>query len=241
MDIKKHYGYLENTGTRVIVVFRSLPAEPTNALVIPLDSLPDGWRDEVLNAVNSQAGQATVDLYTALQNRSFSEGTNVLTGLHTHGHLRKVPVSQVTMTPVTGQKVPLAMVNAACDKKLDTYVEDVATTAVPADAVKEIDPIVLAKALIVEATLLEETAEAKRNEAYSLAPELKPTRGRTALPEDEKAKSLAAQKEKRLERDRANAAKAKVDKKEQALNDKVTKKILRDAARSETVDGSSKV
>lgn len=241
MDIKKHYGYLENLGTRVIVVFRSLPAEPASALVIALDSLPDGWRDEVLNAVNSQAGQATVDLYTALQNRSFSEGTNVLTGLHTHGHLRKVPVSQVTMTPVTGQKVPLSMVNAACDKKLDTYVDAAAVVPVSTDAVKEIDPVVLAKALIVEAALLEETALAKRTEAYSLAPELKPGRGRTALAEDEKAKSLAAGKEKRLERDRAAAAKAKVDKKEQAMNDRVNKKILRDAARSEAVDGSSNV
>lgn len=247
MDMKKHYGYLENTGTRVVVVFRFLPADPTNALVVALDSLPDGWRDEVLNAVNSQAGQKTVDFYTALQNRNFSDGTNVLNGLHNYGLLKKVPVSQVMMTPITGQKVPLAMINASVSNTLDQYIADEASkieTVAPVIE-KEIDPVILANGLLAQADVLEKQASelvlqstAKRNEAYALAPSLKPVlnAGRPPLNETEKAANLLDRKQKRLERDRANAAKAKVEKTEQALLEKINNKVVRDSKRTAPIE-----
>jgi hypothetical protein len=229
--LKRHYGFLENTGTRVIVVFRSLPADPTNALVVHLDALPDSWRDELLNCVNSQAGQSTVDLYTALQHRSFSDGSNVLNGLHTHQHLRKVPVSQVMMTPLTGQKVPLKLVNDSIDKK--SIVEEV----VAPKAEIEIDPVVLAKGLLAEAAELEKQALAKKQEAWTLDPTLKPNKtGPAPLTAEERAQSDIEIKAKRLERDRKNAEKAKVEKKEKALTDKINKKILRDATRTTPVE-----
>ena len=234
-QLRKHYGYLNNTGTRIIVVFRELPTDPKHALVVSLDSLPDAWRDEVLNAVNSQAGQATVDFYTALQNRNFSDGSNALTGLHQRGYLKKVPIEQVTMTPLTGQKVPLSLINASINKTLDTYVAD-EVAATPAEIAVTIDPVVLAEGLLTEAKMLEVQAEAKRNEAYALAPSLKPGRGRPAqLDEDDKARIALERKEKRKARDQANVIKAKEEKKIQDAKDRLDKKILRDANKVSTV------
>ena len=232
--MKRHYGYLDNTGTRIIVIFRALPAEPDNALVVSLDSLPDSWRDEVLNACNSQAGQNTVDFYTALQNRNFSDGSNALTGLHQRGYLKKVPVSNVTMTPLTGQKVPLKMINASIDKTMDKYVADEAPAS-PVEAAVAIDPKVLAEGLLLEAKLLEAQVEAKRTEAYSLCPELKPGRGRPQLDEDAKARVAAERKEKRKIRDQEILAQSKLDKKAQAAKDRLDKKILRDANKATPV------
>lgn len=226
--MKRHFGFLTNTGTRIIVVFRALPADPKNALVVSLDSLPDSWRDEVINACNSQAGQATVDFYTALQNRTFSDGSNALTGLHQRGYLKKVPVDQVMMTPLTGQKVPLALINASIDKTMDQYVADQAAPT-PAEVAVTIDPKVLAEGLLIEAKLLETQAEGKRTEAYSLCPELKPGRGRPQLDEEAKARVAAERREKRKIRDQELLAQSKIDKKAKAAQDRIDKKILRDA------------
>lgn len=226
--LKKHYGYLDNTGTRIIVVFRALPADPKHALVVSLDSLPDAWRDEVINACNSQAGQQTVDFYTALQNRNFSDGSNALTGLHQRGYLKKVPVSQVMMTPLTGQKVPLALINASIDKTMDQYIADQTAPTVEEAAVT-LDPKILAEGLLIEAKLLESQAEGKRAEAYTLCPELKPGRGRPQLDEEAKLRVAAERKEKRKIRDQELLAQSKIDKKAQAAKDRLDKKILRDA------------
>jgi len=235
MDIKKHYGFLENTGTRVIVIFRFLPAEPNNALIVSLDAMPDAWRDEVVNATNTQAGQTTVDLYTVLQHRSFSDGTNVLSGLHTHGLLRKVPVSQVIMTPITGQKVPLALINASVNNKVDEYIQETADAEAEAAGLVAIDPEVLAKGLIAEATLLKEQADSKFAEAYALAPHLKPKAGRPPKELDAETKA-ARRKEMRLESDHKLVEKRKVEKVENAITEKVNKKILRDAERPAPIE-----
>jgi hypothetical protein len=243
--LKKHFGYLDNTGTRILVVFRKIPNDEKSALVVSLDSLPDSWRDEIINAANSQAGQATVDFYTTLQNRNFPDGSNALNGLHQRGFLKKVPVAQVIMTPITGQKVPLGLINASIDKTMDQYLAEtkdkkdsnVVEENIPlSPEIQPIDPKVLATGLITEAELLEKSAEAKREEAYLLAPELRPGRGRPTLSEEEKEKVLQERKEKRRLRDQRNAAAAKLEKKANALDLKVEQKMKRDANRKPPVE-----
>ena len=39
-QITKHVGKMKDAGTRVAVVFRSIPAEPDHALVVSTDNLP---------------------------------------------------------------------------------------------------------------------------------------------------------------------------------------------------------
>jgi len=80
--------------------------------------------------------------------------------------------------------------------------------------------------------LLEEDAKSKREEAYALAPELRPGRGRPADPEEIKAQKEEERKAARRERDRAKAAEKREAKKTEALDAKVNAKLARDAARA---------
>jgi hypothetical protein len=139
------------------------------------------------------------------------------------------------MLPLPGQAVPLALINATIDKKVDEYMAKQKAVAEPtiAETVAAVmqDPVAVAKGLILQAELLEKDAAAKREEAYALDPDSKPGRGRPALPEDTKAAKLAEQKAKRRERDQRKAAEAKAEKKEAVIDAKVAAKLKRDAAR----------
>lgn len=240
-NLKKHMGQLANTGVRVAVVFRKIPNDENNCLIVETERLPDSYHDYVIQCLNSREAAETNDFFEVLNRRTFPDGTNCLTSLHQRAFLRKEPVSNVTMLPLPGHAVPLALINATIDKKVDEYKANTAKAAQAdiADVVKSVmpkgDPVALAKGLILQAELLEADANAKREEAYALDPESRPGRGRPSLPVDIKAQKLEEQKEKRRERDRAKAATAKVEKVDAALDARVAAKIKRDSARTAPV------
>jgi len=235
--LKKHAGQLSNTGVRVAVVFRKLPNDENNCLVVETERLPDSYHDYIIQCLNSREASETNEFYEVLNRRTFPDGLNCLTALHQRGFLRKEPVANITMYPLPGQAVQLALINATIDKKVDEYMakQKMAETAKPnpADLVAKImqDPVAIAKGLIAQAELLETDAAAKREEAYALDPDSRPGRGRPTLPDDIKAEKLEERKDKRRERDRLRAAEAKVDKADAALDAKVAAKLKRDAAR----------
>ena len=244
--LKKHSGILKNTGVRVAVVYRKLPSDDASCLVVETERLPDSYHDYVIQCLNSRESTETNDFYEVLYRRSFPDGTNCLTSLHQRGFLRKESVDNVTMLPLPNQPVPLALINATIDKKVDEYrakeasknssassetAKSVVDATVAAGKNAGADPASIAKGLILQAELLEADANAKREEAYLLSPDLKPGRGRPALPEEIMAEKLEERKAKRRERDQRKAAESKVEKKTQALTDKVNAKIVRDAAR----------
>jgi hypothetical protein len=245
-NLKKHMGQLTNTGVRVAVVFRKLPNDDSSCLIVETERLPDSYHDAVIQILNSREALETNDFFEVLNRRTFPDGTNCLSTLHQKGFLRKEPVSNITMYPLPNQPVPLGLINATIDKKLDEYnkkqsekPEEKVDTRTPEErqkaaeelAAKMQDPTANAKALIQQAEALEADAAAKRELAYAMAPDLKPTRGRPATPDELKAQKLEDRKNKRRERDRAKAASAKVEKAETVLNNKVEAKLRRDAER----------
>jgi hypothetical protein len=242
-NLKKHAGQLANTGVRVAVVFRKLPNDETNCLIVETERLPDSYHDYVIQCLNSKEAAETNDFYEVLNRRTFPDGSNCLTSLHQRGFLRKEPVSNIVMLPLPGQAVPLALINATIDKKVEQYVaqqnttktalENVEVPSVPAISVTTDDPVAVAKGLILQAELLEQDALAKREEAYGLAPDLRPGRGRPSLPEDIKNEKLEERKIKRRERDQKKAAESKIAAQTAALDSKVAAKIERDRARLE--------
>ena len=237
--LKKHAGQLSNTGVRVAVVFRKLPNDETNCLIVETERLPDSYHDYVIQCLNSREAFETNEFYEVLNRRTFPDGMNCLTALHQRGYLRKEPVTNVTMLPLPNQPVPLALINATIDKKVDEYIaKQKSDTAPPVPAATTVAPPVgdvsaIAKGLLLQADLLEADATAKREEAYALAPELKPGRGRPPTPEELVDQKMEERKAKRRERDQRKAAEAKVEKKEAALDAKVAAKLKRDAARAE--------
>jgi hypothetical protein len=232
-NLKKHAGQLSNTGVRVAVVFRKLPTDDKFCLIVETERLPDSYHDTIIQCLNSREASETNDFYEVLNRRTFPDGLNCLTALHQKGFMRKEPVTNITMYPLPGQAVPLALINATIDKKVDEYMRNQQAPAAPVTPAVVGDPVAVAKGLIMQAELLEQDAAAKREEAYGLAPELKPGRGRPATPDELKAEKLEDRKAKRRERDQRKAAETKVEKQENIIDAKVAAKLARDAARSE--------
>lgn len=253
--LKKHVGTLSNTGVRVAVIFRKLPNDENSCLLVETERLPDSYHDAIIQCLNSREAFETNEFYEVLNRRTFPDGTNCLTSLHQRGFLRKEPVSNVTMFPLPNQPVPLALINATIDGKIEEYknketaaqskVEDTRTQEEKQAAAEALaarmmginppidtaDSVSKAKMLISQAELLEADAAKKREEAYELAPDLKPGRGRPPTPEEEKALKLEERKEKRRERDRRKAAEARAAKAEMTIENKIAAKITRDSKR----------
>ena len=232
-NLRKHIGTLGNTGVRIAVVFRKLPNDDTNCLVVETERLPDSYHDYIQQVLSSKEAKETNDFYEILDRRTFPDGLNCLTALHQRGFLRKEPVTNIKMLPLPGQEVPLALINATIDKKVNEYMTRQENAVVLPTVLGEVaaDPAVIAKGLLVQADLLEKDAAAKREEAYALDPESRPGRGRPPLPEDAKAIAAADRKIKRRERDRANAILNKAAKIESAIDTKVAAKLKRDAVK----------
>jgi len=234
-NLKKHAGQLSNTGVRVAVVFRKLPTDDKFCLIVETERLPDSYHDTIIQCLNSKESSETNDFYEVLNRRTFPDGLNCLTALHQKGFMRKEPVTNITMYPLPGQAVPLVLINATIDKKVDEYMRNQQAPApapVAAPTTPVGDPVAVAKGLILQAELLEQDAASKREEAYALAPDLKPGRGRPATPEELKAEKLEERKTKRRERDQRKAAETKVEKQESIIDAKVAAKLKRDAARA---------
>jgi hypothetical protein len=250
-NLKKHSGQLKNTGVRVAVVFRKIPTDDSFCLIVETERLPDSYHDTVIQCLNSRESFETNEFYEVLNRRTFPDGLNCLTALHQKGFLRKEPVDNIVMLPLPNQPVPLSLINATIVGKVDEYkarasgqavnkVEDTRSPEEKARAAAEIaarmqgDSQSLAKELLAQAESLEEVAAGKREEAYQLAPNLKPGRGRPPTPEEIKEQKLDERKQRRRERDQQKAANAKAEKAAAALEKKVADKIARDEIRANT-------
>lgn len=100
----KHVGQVGKSGTKVLVAMRTLPGEPTNALVIPTAALKQTYHDELDSLVMKDEAQQAFELASILNVRKFSDGSTMLPSLHAKGHLQKVPTNEVTMTPAPSKE-----------------------------------------------------------------------------------------------------------------------------------------
>lgn len=238
-NMTKHTGVLNNTGTRIVVIYRKIPEDEEFCLITSTDALPDKYHDRLMEVIKSPEGQAENDLYNVLNRSMFPDGSNALQTLHFKGHLQKEPISNVTLYPFPGQSLPLAMLNAELDGNLEKYQVEMDSKDVPTLDEKRThdskDPKFIAEGLILQAELLETDATAKREEAYALDPNLSPEflkgRGRPVLTSAEKAASAERRKEKRRNRDRDKADKKRREKADADLQGSVDAKIVQDAGR----------
>jgi len=201
-NVMKHVGrYGEKP---CVIIFREVPNEPENCLVVQTGQLTDQYHDNLMEVVQSPEGQQANEISEVLSRRQFTDGENMLNALHFSKKMQKVPVSMVTLTPTPAQSVPLQEVNAELRKienkatynlktdegQLDKNVEQgVAEAQVEAKAEQDAEGI--AHNLLAQAELMEQDAERmlaeakeKKNQAFDLAPDLKPKRGPGRPPKD---------------------------------------------------------
>mgnify|MGYP003669918549 FL=1 len=77
----KHVGQLINTQKRCVVMFREIPDDESNCLIVDTDSLVDWMHDDVINAVESPGAQSSIDFSEFAQRRTMTDGTNMLQAL----------------------------------------------------------------------------------------------------------------------------------------------------------------
>jgi len=184
----KHVGKMKNNSARVAVAYRTLPGEPTNALVIGTQGLPDAYHDTLMSLIESEAGQGTNELAEILATRRFPDGVVMLEWLHTRGHLKKVPTNLVLMTPNSQTQIPLNELNQIIADQKGVSVEDLAvtdgsqkpkkktvTSEVQEILVEDNPPVMTAADLRSKADALYKEAARLRKEADALEPPKKRT------------------------------------------------------------------
>tara|TARA_B100000579_G_C22598691_1_gene741591 strand:+ start:257 stop:832 length:576 start_codon:yes stop_codon:yes gene_type:complete len=187
-ELMKHVGsYGEKP---CVVVFREVPNEPDNCLIVESASLDDSKHDDLMNIVASLEAQESNNVSEVLSRRQFSDGTNILNDLHFSKKLIKVPVDMVFLTPTPSQKISLQEVNAEINK-IETGSNPPLNVDVDPGSLQTPNPVEVtgdasaAEGLLVQAEMIEqdakqlmEDAESKKAEAYKLDPSLKPKKSK---------------------------------------------------------------
>lgn len=171
-NLMRHVGQ-DHLGHKLVVVFRELPDDTEHCLVVESSTLPDMYHDNLMNVIESQEAQQTVNLYEVLHRRVFGDGQHMLTALHNRGLLKKLSVDQVNLLPMPNRALPLRDANKAIS---GDPVQSVDAVVVP-----PVEPAVLAvdekkakaQGLLEQARLLEADAQKYRDQAYELEPSLK--------------------------------------------------------------------
>jgi hypothetical protein len=143
----KHVGRIKSTGRKCVVVFRTLPGDAFNGLVVQTESLPESYHDALLNLVEGNAAQTTAELSEVLARSIFPDGSTMLPSLHVKGLLMKVPTDQIEMTPNSGTSILLSNLNQIIAEQRGVSVQDLAlkpdskdTTVQEIASAKDISP-----------------------------------------------------------------------------------------------------
>lgn len=124
----KHVGKMKNNGAKVCIVYRTLPGDPYNALVVGTGQLGDTYHDSLMTVVQDVSGQQANELADILAVRKFPDGIYMLEWLHNRGLLKKVPTNNVLVTPAPNQSIQLDELNVLIAEQKGVSLEDLAVT-----------------------------------------------------------------------------------------------------------------
>jgi hypothetical protein len=109
----KHVG--KHGDRRVAIVFRVVPDEEHMALVCYPDNLKAEFHDALMRVIESPEGQDATDLADALSRNLLPDGRQILQTFHKEGMIKKVPTSQIVVTPNATSSVRLDELNEIFD------------------------------------------------------------------------------------------------------------------------------
>ena len=94
----KHMGEFKTTKTPVAVLFRTVPQEENNCLVVAPKFLPDVYNSALMRTIESDEAQGSDELGTYLARQYFPDGVNMLSMLHKDNYIKKQPTSEIIIT-----------------------------------------------------------------------------------------------------------------------------------------------
>lgn len=170
----KHVGKIKSTGRRCVIVFRTLPNDPYNCLVVLTESLTPELHDAFFSVIESEAGQNASEISEILSRSMFPNGVKMLQYLHVSGLLVKVPTAHVDVTPNSSTTINLVDLNNTIAKQRGTSVEKLWGEQQPQELVKvqDVPESQTSKESRLE-TMLMEVAELKEKSEKLLAEALR--------------------------------------------------------------------
>lgn len=137
----KHIGKLKDGGAPVAVVFRTVPGEPKNCLVVGTKFLDNNYQDSFMKALESFEGQNAFELGHHLMKSRFSDGVEMLPFLHQNNYLKKFSTDQIIMTFGSGNadEIVLSDLNEQIAKQKGISVDELSLLDQPKSTEKSTD------------------------------------------------------------------------------------------------------
>ena len=125
----KHIGELADTSkAKVVILYRTVPGEADNCLVVGTKFLPDMYHNGLMKAVESEGGQSADELADYLGRQTFPDGTNMLAMLHNDNYIKKFKTKEIMVTYGSGEdgRILLNKLNEMIAKEKGVSVKDLA-------------------------------------------------------------------------------------------------------------------
>ena len=94
----KHIGELVDGGAKVVIMYRTVPGEPNNCLVVGTKFLPDMYHNALMKAVESDGGQDAEEFADFASRQTFPDGTNMLAMMHNDNYIKKFKTNEIMVT-----------------------------------------------------------------------------------------------------------------------------------------------
>ena len=126
----KHIGELVDGGAKVVIMYRTVPSEADNCLVVGTKFLPDLYHNALMKAVESDGGQEADEFADFASRQTFPDGTNMLAMLHNDNYIKKFKTKEIMVTYGNTEdgKILLNKLNEMIAKEKGVKVADLAQT-----------------------------------------------------------------------------------------------------------------
>ena len=95
----KHIGELaDESKAKVVIMYRTVPGEADNCLVVGTKFLPDIYHNALMKAVESDGGQEAEEFADFASRQTFPDGTNMLAMLHNDNYIKKFKTKEIMVT-----------------------------------------------------------------------------------------------------------------------------------------------
>jgi hypothetical protein len=124
----KHIGELVDGGAKVVIMYRTVPGEPDNCLVVGTKFLPDMYHNALMKAVESAGGQDAEEFADFASRQTFPDGTNMLAMMHNDNYIKKFKTNEIMVTfgNTTDGRILLNKLNEMIAKEKGTTVKEMA-------------------------------------------------------------------------------------------------------------------
>ena len=116
-------------GAKVVIVYRTVPGEPNNCLVVGTKFLTDLYHNALMKAVESDGGQDAEEFADFAGRQTFPDGTNMLAMLHNDNYIKKFKTNEIMVTfgNTADGRILLNKLNEMVAKEKGVKIDDLQT------------------------------------------------------------------------------------------------------------------